>query len=187
MQRTEKPINYIYFFFDQFGKRVPLIAGANKGSNLDSEIHPSLALKKLILEQMPKGQTSRDVYVLIDGSEFKLGNLDKSEKPPKNKFRALNLNSDSLSEYGVIFYSHDKKDNKVPLATMSLKADELKWATLLDKEYSRILTGLAKECDLSPDLYVWISGTEFKLKKSEELDIKRIQEIYNSQKNDIAQ
>ena len=187
MEIQAKEVNYVYFFYDQFGKRVPLIAGADKGSNLDSEIHPNLTLKKLILEQMPKDQTSKDVYVLIDGVEFKLGILDKSEKPPKNKLRALNLNSDNSQEYGIIFYSHDKKDNKVPLATMSLKADDLKWATLIDKYYSRILTELAKECDLSPEIYVWIDGTEFKLKKPEELDIERIHEILNGQKNDIAQ
>ena len=57
------------------------------------------------------------------------------------------MNSDNSQEYGIIFYSHDKKDNKVPLATMSLKADELKRATLIDREYSRILTGIARECD----------------------------------------
>lgn len=182
MEMQTKEVNYVYFFYDQFGKRVPLIAGADRGSNLDSVIHPNLTLKKLILEQMPKDQISRDVYVLIDGVEFKLGILDKYEKPLKNKLRALNLNSDNSQEYGIIFYSHDKKDNKVPLATMSLKADDLKWATLIDKEYSRILTGLAKECELSPELYVWIGGTEFKLKKPEELDIERIRKICNGSK-----
>lgn len=187
METQAKEINYVYFYFDQFGKRVPLIAGADNGRNLDSEIHPNLTLKKLILEQMPKDQTSKDVYVLIDGVEFKLGSLDKLERPPKNKLRALNLYSDNSQEYGIIFYAHDEKDNKVPLATMSLRADDLKWATLIDKEYSRILTGIAKECDLSPELYVWISGTKFKLKKPEELDIERIHEILNGQKNDIAQ
>lgn len=187
MEIQRKEINYVYFFYDQFGKRVPLIAGADNGSNLDSEIHPNLTLKKLILAQMPKDQTSKDVYILIDGVEFKLGILDKSEKPPKNKLRALNLNSDNSQEYGIIFYSHDKKDNKVPLATMSLKADDLKRATLIDREYSRILTGIARECDLSPELYVWVNGTKFKLKKPEELDIERIHEILNGQKNDIAQ
>ena len=187
MEIQRKEVNYVYFYFDQFGKRIPLIAGADLGNNLDNEIHPNLTLKKIILEQMPKDQNSRDVYVWIDGSEFKLGILDKCEKPPKNKLRALNFNSDNLQEYGIIFYSHDKKDNKVPLATMSLKADDLKRATLIDREYSRILTGIARECDLSPELYVWINGTKFKLKKPEELDIERIHEILNGQKNDIAQ
>ena len=187
METQAKETNYVYFYFDQFGKRVPLIAGADNGRNLDSEIHPNLTLKKLILEQMPKDQTSKDVYVLIDGVEFKLGSLDKLERPPKNKLGALNLYSDDSQEYGIIFYAHDEKDNKVPLATMSLRADDLKWATLIDKEYSRILTGIAKECDLSPELYVWINGTKFKLKKPEELDIERIHEILNGKKNDIAQ
>ena len=182
MKTQAKEVNYVYFYFDQFGKRIPLIAGSDNGSNLDSEIHPNLTLKKLILEKMPKDQTSKDVYVLIDGVEFKLGILDKSEKPPKNKLRALNLNFDNSQEYGIIFYAHDKKDNKVPLATMSLRADDLKWATLIDKEYSRILTGLAKECELSPELYVWINGTKFKLKKPEELDIERIRKICNGSK-----
>lgn len=182
MEIQAKEVNYVYFFYDQFGKRVPLIAGADNGSNLDSEIHPNLTLKKLILEQMPKDQTSKDVYVLIDGIEFKLGSLDKSERPPKNKLRALNLYSDNSQEYGIIFYAHDEKDNKVPLATMSLRADDLKRATLIDREYSRILTGLAKECDLSPEIYVWIGGTEFKLKKPEELDLERIRKICNGSK-----
>ena len=182
MKTQAKEVNYVYFYFDQFGKRIPLIAGSDNGSNLDSEIHPNLTLKKLILEQMPKDQTSKDVYVLIDGVEFKLGILDKSEKPPKHKLRALNLNSNNLQEYGIIFYAHDKKDNKVPLATMSLRADDLKWATLIDKEYSRILTGIARECDLSPELYVWINGTKFKLKNPEELDLERIRKICNGSK-----
>ena len=182
MEIQRKEVNYIYFFFDQFGERVPLIAGADLGNNLDSEIHPNSILKKMILEQLPKDQTSKSIYLWIDGTEFKLGVLDKSEKTQKNKLRALNLNSNNLQEYGIIFYAYDKKDNKVPLATMSLKSNDLKWATLIDKEYSRILTGLAKECDLSSELYVWINGTEFKLKKPEELDTKRIREICNGQK-----
>ena len=46
MEIQRKEVNYIYFFFDQFGKRIPLIAGADLGNNLDSEIHPNSILKK---------------------------------------------------------------------------------------------------------------------------------------------
>lgn len=45
MQRTEKPINYIYFFFDEEGYRVPLLTGTAIGSCFDSEIHPNSELK----------------------------------------------------------------------------------------------------------------------------------------------
>ena len=75
MEIQRKEVNYIYFFFDRFGKRVPLIAGADLGNNLDSEIHPNSILKKMILEQLPKDQTSKSIYLWIDGTEFKIGQV----------------------------------------------------------------------------------------------------------------
>ena len=75
MEIQRKEVNYVYFYFDQFGKRIPLIAGADLGNNLDNEIHPNLTLKKIILEQMPKDQISKSIYLWIDGTEFKIGQV----------------------------------------------------------------------------------------------------------------
>lgn len=77
MQRMEKLINYIYFCLDEFGSRRPLIAGSNLGSNLDSVIHPSSEFKKLILEQLPKKKYSAEIYVWVDGTEFKIDPIDE--------------------------------------------------------------------------------------------------------------
>lgn len=80
MQRMEKLINYIYFCLDEFGSRRPLIAGSNLGSNLDSVIHPSSEFKKLILEQIPTKQDSIDLFVWIDGTEFRIGAIGRKVK-----------------------------------------------------------------------------------------------------------
>lgn len=76
MQRTEKPINYIYFFFDEEGYRVPLLTGTAIGSCFDSEIHPNSELKKLILEQLPENQHLKEIFIWVDGTDFKIGRVD---------------------------------------------------------------------------------------------------------------
>lgn len=109
---------------------------------------------------------------------------DGNKKEQSNDYsKILKQNTKS---YGVIFYAHDRDNSKVPLATMSLEPNELKRATLIDEKYSRILTGIAKECGLSQKIYVWIDGTEFKIKKPEELNLERLKNIINDSKNDIA-
>lgn len=79
MQRTEKLINYIYFFFDEVGYRVPLITGTAIGSCFDSEIHPNSELKKLIKKQLPENQNLREIFIWVDGTEFKIGQLKTKE------------------------------------------------------------------------------------------------------------
>lgn len=80
MQRMEKLINYIYFCLDEFGSRRPLIAGSVLGSNLDSVIHPSSEFKKLILEQLHARQHFIDLYIWIDGAEFRIGTIGRKVK-----------------------------------------------------------------------------------------------------------
>lgn len=75
MQRTEKLINYIYFFFDEVGYRVPLITGTAIGSCFDSEIHSNSELKKLIKKQLPANQDASVIFIWVDGTEFKIGQM----------------------------------------------------------------------------------------------------------------
>lgn len=75
IQRTEKPINFIYFYIDLTDSRIPLIAGSVLGNNLDSVIHPSSEFKKLISEQLPPRRRFVNLYIWIDGTEFRIGDI----------------------------------------------------------------------------------------------------------------
>jgi predicted esterase YcpF (UPF0227 family) len=74
--RVEKLNNYIYFYFDRDGNRVPLIAGASLGQYFSTEIAPDKETKKLILELLPKDQLFTEIFIWVDGTEFKIGRVD---------------------------------------------------------------------------------------------------------------
>ncbi|WEV40320.1 hypothetical protein [Lactobacillus sp. ESL0681] len=74
--RLEKLNNYIYFYLDKDGNRIPLIASAGQGLYFDDDIHPKGEMKKLILELLPKNQLSTEIFIWVDGTEFKIGRVD---------------------------------------------------------------------------------------------------------------
>lgn len=76
IQRIQKESNYIYFYFNKNGDRVPLIAGASLGQSFDFIIHPNDDMKKLLLDILPDKQLSTDIYIWVDGTEFKIEQSD---------------------------------------------------------------------------------------------------------------
>lgn len=91
-------------------------------------------------------------------------------------------NSNNKKEYGCVIFSHDDEGNKIPLSSFKITNDDFTDVLLYDMPNSNLvhLSAIAKACGLSPDLFVWIDGIIFKIKRTNSKERDLISSILSS-------
>lgn len=88
-------------------------------------------------------------------------------------------NSNNKKEYGCVIFSHDDEGNKIPISSFKITNDDFTDVLLYDMPNSKLvhLSTIAKACGLSPDLFVWIDGVIFKIKRTNKKERELISSI----------
>ena len=91
-------------------------------------------------------------------------------------------NVNNKKEYGCVIFSHDDEGNKIPISSFIITNDDLADVLLYDRPNSILvrLSAIAKTCELSPDLFVWVDGIIFKIKRTNKKERELISSILSS-------